>query len=522
MEAIAYLYKKSFKNRVKKALHKPVTVIYSLLVIAYLVWMYFVFQDMFNDLKMNTPEGLVVILTAMVLFMMPGNLFTFVKQKGLIFRKSDVHFLFASPISPKQVLLYGYIRNLISGLVLGVVLIPIGVVWFHIPIYKMILYFMVSEGIENILMLSIMTLLYGNERLKSKTRMWLGRIFLLFIGAVVIIGAYQYFAYDRSFMFIYAFLASPYLHVVPIIGWAIATYRLIFIGATTVNVICASLYLATTIVLGIMAYRMRCTGEYYEHAMKFADDYEEAKIRGAKGEVTIVGAKKAKLKKASITYKGYYAKAIFYRQLLEYKKKKFFIFGFYNVICLVMGVVMAFFTRGESGAREYAIFVAAGAGAYCTILFSGFQTKWAKELENPYTFLIPDSPIRKLWYATIIEHIRAIIDGLLITVPIAIVLHMSLINIVFSVLIYVCLQANKLYLSVLSEALLGNTLGAVGKQMLRFLMLTISILAGVFTAIGLGSISTIEIAFLGLMGVEILLTAGIAVAASVLFKKMEM
>ena len=132
-----------------------------------------------------------------------------------------------------------------------------------------------------------------------------------------------------------------------------------------------------------MAYRMRCSGEYYEYAMKFADDYEEAKIRGAKGEVAFVGAKKAKVKKAKITYKGYYAKAIFYRQLLEYKKKKFFIFGYYNLICLAVGIAIAFFSRGEGSAREYAIFVATGAGAYCTILFSGFQTKWAKELENP-------------------------------------------------------------------------------------------------------------------------------------------
>ena len=65
-------------------------------------------------------------------------------------------------------------------------------------------------------------------------------------------------------------------------------------------------------------------------------------------------------------------------------------------------------------------------------------------------------------------------------------------------------------------------MGVAGKQMLRFLMLTLCIAAGVFAAVGLASISTIEIAFLGLMGVEILLTAAIAIAASVLFKKMEM
>ena len=103
MEAIAYLYKKSFVNRVKKALHKPITVIYSLLMVAYFVWMYFVFRGMFTDINMNTPEGLVVILTGMVLFMMPGNLIPFSKRKGFIFRKSDVQFMFTAPISPKKI-----------------------------------------------------------------------------------------------------------------------------------------------------------------------------------------------------------------------------------------------------------------------------------------------------------------------------------------------------------------------------------------------------------------------------------
>lgn len=521
MEAIKYLYKTSFKNQLKKSVKKPVTVIYCILTIAYLVWMYITFQDLVTNSKLNTSEGLVIVLSMIVLFILPGNLITFAKRKGLIFKKSDVHLLFTSPIKPKSILVYGYLKNIILGIVMGLILVPIGVFWFGIPVYTMVLYFLVSQVVENTLEISLMVILYGNESLSRKTLNIIRKVLLLFIGAIVIIGVYLFFEYDKSLAFVSPFLSNPYLQMVPILGWIIACYRLLFLGATTLNVICTCLYLITTIILFIIAYRMPCRGLYYQDAMKFADDYEEARIRSQKGEVAVVGAKGAKLKAATIEYKGNFAKAIFYRQILEYKKRRFFIFGAYNLLCLGVGILVAYLAK-DLKVREYALFIATGAGAYCTFIFSGFSTKWSKELEKPYTYLIPDSPIKKLWYSTVMEHIRAIIDGLLIVLPVAIVIRMNIVAVILSILCYVCLQANKLYLTVLSEALLGNTVGAVGKQWLRMFGMAVCIAAGIFVAVIFNKFATIELSFLAMIIVEVAITSIIAVGASVLFKKMEM
>ncbi|WP_455714074.1 putative ABC exporter domain-containing protein [Anaerosporobacter sp.] len=520
MEAIKYLYKTSFKNQLKKSVKKPVTVIYCILTIAYLVWMYHVFQDIVIKMKIDTPEGLVTVLSVVALFFLPGNLITFAKRKGLIFRKSDVHLLFASPVTPKSILVYAYLKNIIMSIVFGIILIPIGILWFHVPVYKVLLYFLVSSVVENVLEISLMVILYGNESLSKRTLNIFRKVLLLFIVAIGVIGVYLYFDYDKSLAFVGSFLSNPYLQMVPIIGWSIACYRLLFLGATTLNIICTCLYLISAVLLFIIAYRMSCTGLYYQDAMKFADDYEEARKRGQKGEVAIVGGKKAKLKAATIEYKGNYAKAIFYRQILEYKKKRFFIFGAYNLLCLGIGIVIAYLSK-DMKVRDYAIFIAAGAGAYCTFIFSGFATKWSKELGKPYTYLIPDSPLKKLWYATVIEHIRAIIDGLLIVLPVAIVTKMNIVAVILSVFCYVCLQANKLYLTVLSEALLGVTVGEVGKQWLRMFGMSICIAAAIFAAVILEKFAGLEVAFLGMIIVEVVITAIIAVAASVLFKKME-
>lgn len=67
------------------------------------------------------------------------------------------------------------------------------------------------------------------------------------------------------------------------------------------------------------------------------------------------------------------------------------------------------------------MFVILAFGAYLIFCMSAVATKWSKEMENPYTYLIPDTPIRKMWYATLWEHIRSFIDGCLLAFPAGIV-----------------------------------------------------------------------------------------------------
>ena len=55
------------------------------------------------------------------------------------------------------------------------------------------------------------------------------------------------------------------------------------------------LYLLTTILLVILAYRMPCNGDYYEDAAKFADTYAEMIKRKKNGEM-VMGLEEKKKK----------------------------------------------------------------------------------------------------------------------------------------------------------------------------------------------------------------------------------
>lgn len=519
MNAILYLYKRSFVNRVKKALRKPVTYVCAFFIIAYAVMMFWSFNVSIEELHLNTPSALTAILTVMAFLFIPSSLISFSKRKGLIFRTSDVHFLFPSPMSPKKILLYAHLRTILMGMIVGIIGTVGGVIWFHMPVWKMMVYFLFGSIIENILEGSLMLLCYGNERLNKKQMIFVQIMMYAIVGAFVVIGIIMYVTEGASIESVLNYLHGDLIQMVPIIGWNIAFLHLLFMGPTTLNIICSVLYLIAAIVFTILAWRMKCTGEYYEDAMKFADDYEEARKKSKKGEVAFVGKKK-KYGKASITYKGGFAKALFYRQLLEYKKNRFFIFGLYTLLCLGAGIGMAILGyQGEFG--EAAPFVVLGVMAYLIFIFSSYMGKWGKELEKPYTYLIPDTSFRKLWYSTLIEHIRSVIDGCLLTIPVAVVLKFSVIQTVLIIFIYTCIQACKLYAAVMVEAFLGNILGNTGKQFAKLLFEGIVIALSVIAAV-IGTIAfSMEAGFIMLICVCIVMTLGMMVVAAMNFDRME-
>ncbi len=328
----------------------------------------------------------------------------------------------------------------------------------------------------------------------------------------------------RSFSLISEYFAMPVIQLVPVVGWNVAVTRLVFLGPDMFNLIGTALYLISVIGMFVFAWKMKCTGEYYEDAMKFADDYQKMRQNQKKGVVNIPWKKKNKLREATVEYKGAYAKAIYFRQILEYKKNPAFIFGWNTLLCLGLGAAIAavcYFNDAIGEFGEARIFIVPAVVSYVIFVFSGYATKWSKELENPYTYMIPDSPLKKVWYATKIEHIRAIVDGILVTLPGAVVLGLSPVMTVLTILLYICLNANKLYYNMLADVLIGNLFGNVGRSIVRMLFQGLAIgIAAVAALIG-GLVIGLEVGFFLMILVMGILTFAGAMVASLSFNRME-
>ncbi len=522
MSSLAYLLRQSFINKLKKALKRPITYIAVIGILGYLIMILWSFGMMAEDFGLKEAGGFAAVLSILIFWVMPADIISYSKRKGLLFKPAEVHFVFSSPENPKYVLLKASIRNYIVMAAFGLFFTVFGIAFINIEPWRMLLFFLFFGVLENILEGSMIIICYGNQTLPRGFFKTLSVLLYALMGVMVLAAVALLYYRGFEFSVIHEYLTLPVVQAVPFVGWAIAFIHLLLVGPTTVNIICTVCYIVTTAVLFFYAWRMECTGEYYEDAMKFAEEYESKRQRAKKGEMTI-GTKK-KFKSAHVEYKGTYAKAIFYRQLLEYKKNRFFIFGWNSLLFLGIGILIAFLAGTTDMMEEFGsfkVFVIPAVVAYIVLIFSGYATKWAKELENPYTYLIPDSGIKKLWYSTKIEHFRAIVDGCLITLPGAVVMQLGPAITVLTILLYVCLNANKLYLNMLSEALLGNMLGATGKTLLRSLFQGIAMLAEMVMAIICGLLISVSAGFVAMILMTLAITLGVVIGASTAFDKME-
>lgn len=525
MKGFVYLYQRTIINRIKKALRRPVTYLMVIFILLYIVMIYKSFHMMIQEGDFNSPQNMVTILSMIIFWLIPGNLISYARRRGLLFRPSEVHFVFSSPVSPKMVLMFAGVKSFAVNVLLGVVIAAAGVLWFDASLLQVFVYFLFFVVFESILEASAIIFCYGNERLPEKFFKCLVTAMYLFIGGVIGIAAFLMITKEPSFGLLQDFFAMPVIQMVPVVGWNVAVTRLIFLGPDTINITGTVLFLVSTVLMFLAAWRMECTGAYYEDAMKFADEYQERRAKQKKGVASVPWLEKhRKFKRASVEYKGFYAKAIYFRQMLEYKKNPTFIFGWNTLLCLGIGILIGavgYFNDAVSELGPGKVFIIPGVASYVIFIFSGYATKWSKELENPYTYLIPDTPLKKMWYATKIEHIRAMVDGILITLPGAVVFEIGPALTVLTVLLYVCLQANRLYYGMLADALIGNILGNTGRTLVKTLFQGIAISIGIIAAVVAGILISVEAGFFMMILVMGLLTFAGAAAASVSFTKME-
>ncbi|MCM1057095.1 MAG: putative ABC exporter domain-containing protein [Firmicutes bacterium] len=521
MGAVGYLYRRTLANRVKKALHKPVTYFYIVFILFYMTAVPASLRMMAEQFSMASPDGMVLVLTFLALWIVPANLAAYAKRKGLVYRNSDTHFLFPSPVSPKRVLIYAYIRTLFMQVLLNLFAVACGVIIFRVAVWRLAVYALFSLVVENVTEGCIMLMLYGSERLGETQRKWIVRAAYGLMGALVLIGVYYYLTQGLHASTLANFLKSDAVKLVPVVGWYISVIHLLFGGVSVMSIVGSILYLCLLAAAIFGAVHMKCTGAFYEDAAKFAEDYEEVLENQRQGGAKMRIGKKQKFGRASVQYRGTGARAIFYRQLLEYKKGKFFIFDVNTLFSLAAGVGIAWLYVREGGFGGVEPYIIPMASAYITFIFTTLNGKWAKELKSPYTYLIPDSAFAKLLNATGIQLIQNLINGVLITVPGAVVMGMSPVTAVFCVIACAVLSSNKLYALAVAEIAVGGTLGTVGKQLFQLFIQSLVIMAAVMGAVLGAMLGGVVLAYCIMDIFLILFTAVFMVIAALNFYKME-
>lgn len=522
MRALMYLTRRSLVNNLKKAVHKPSTLIALIFAIAYGIFIVISLGGLAASIRLDSVRGLLIIITVWSIYATLGNFMGYSSRKGIIFKPGHAHFVFTAPISPKLVLLNSAWMNYLVSTVLWVVLAIGGLTVFQVAPWKVLLFFLIGCVMELALEVAIMVFLYTNDHLPENLMKGIRFAIKVFLIGFTLLIVLYFRKNGMSVESASAFIDWKVLQMIPVIGWQIAVYRLILLGPTVLNVICSCLYAATVIVAVSAVWRMRCDGGYYEEAAKFADDYAELKQRQKNGEAVFsIGGKKRKFRQIKERIKAKGAKAIFYRQLLEYKKEKFFIFSKVTLIAVVIAFFLCYTLRdtaAESGVAELFLL---GVIAYMSIVMSGYLGKWENELKNPYLYLIPDTPLKKLWYATLMEHIKALVDGSIICIPVGVFWRVEPVYVVFCILIYAVLQADRLYTKVIAQCLVGEIFGKTGQDLLRMCIQFALLGMGAGVAVLVGMFVNTALIFPILLLYSIMVTVAMGFIASLRFETME-
>lgn len=286
MRALKYLLVRNTIGMIKRLIRKPLNLVFAIFTLLYIIFMSFILAFFFLETDLNNPEGFILIATLITLYIHPMNYVSYARRKGIAFKQMDVNFVFTAPVNPKLPLVYATTKSILISLLIEAAVLIYGITVFEISIPRMIIYFLVAFVAQNILEISIVILLYANPNLSERQKKIFGAGIISLVILLFGIGVYVFLSEGLSLDSICEYLMSDAILMVPILGWYIALIRLIVLEPTTVNIICSILYILSTIGLSIYAWKMECYGEYYEDAMKFADDYSKAVERGKKGQIS--------------------------------------------------------------------------------------------------------------------------------------------------------------------------------------------------------------------------------------------
>lgn len=112
MKPLMYILRKSFINSMKELRKKPLTLIayiFVLLVIASMLVISFVMPS--KGFKGGSIEGFSALVSAALIVFIYFGIKQGVSHGNSFFRLADVNILFTAPISPRRVLVYGFIQQ---------------------------------------------------------------------------------------------------------------------------------------------------------------------------------------------------------------------------------------------------------------------------------------------------------------------------------------------------------------------------------------------------------------------------
>lgn len=476
-KGLVYYYKRVIVNSIKNLKRKPLKSLGKLILGLYFMLLPFLLKDTIANFGLNNAKGYIAVYAVFSIFLGMPSLLTYFKRKGLIFKEADINFMFISPVSPKAIILHGMIKNILVYIIQYIVYFIAAVFVFNIPVIKALIISLTCMVFTNTIEISLAIIMYGSERITDRGKRIIKYIVFGILLSLLALLSYKLFSKGLSVANVLDFLTGDYILLVPVFGWEIGFLRLVLMGSSNYVILATMLYFISSVVLFIAAYKMKTTGEFYEEALSFSEEYTKA-LEKSKSDGSVQWAgKKTKTRKIDFSTKGKFAKSIFYKQLDEFKKVSFLSkYGkilLLFTISIILGVIFRIEEEVNINDLDSSIVLIVYAVSSYFAMFFTKTGSWRKEFDNYYTYLIPDSSRNKVLYATLLQNIKNLVEGFAITLPISLIIGLPIYTIPLNALLYSLVHVTILYVDFILREILSKK---IGEGISQFIMLGVDAL----------------------------------------------
>ena len=460
MKSLVLLYLLKLKGQIRNVYSKPGSAILTTLLLLIYIGgfvMILLHPDMAMSMVNIANIQMVIMIAIGFNALMVGSVL--MQKRSALFFENDSFYMFTGPFKRSQIMSFLMSGSILSSCMFGAISVLMlvffgGGVGFTIPFLLLTFVLLSLVTFFFVVMKDYIYLLaMQNEKLKNVGRLIVA-MFVIIILAVFMIEAFQYDFHMKEAGF--AFLQSDLFYFIPMFGWAklaLVSYvsgdmLMLILGVALVVVACIIIFICMT----------RYQGDFVEQAMLDAEEFTAMYKDIKAGKRNSMNDKKVKGVKADFK-EG--AKAIYSKNLLIMRKTNDFIrisdiviLAVYLLITIILDMGFFFF-------------------CYMLVfwLFSTIQNSdFMRDMNNYQIYLIPDSPLKKLWYTISTTLYKLWIILIICITGTGLIYQMD----VFSILQYLIMICGYAFVfisaTVLSLRILKSRSNAMVENMLRMLI----------------------------------------------------
>ena len=389
MNALLFLVSHKLKNRVREIFHRPAELLLLLLGVALVGFVIFS-GNLGTDSAPRPREELSAII-----FLLYAVVFVLTAKNGFVngasmFSMADVNLLFTGPNKSKTLLSYGLFSQMGRSLMLGLFILY-QYSWVHntygVSLVDLV-FILIGYGMTAFLGQMLAMLLYSftsgsDQKVRLAKGVFYGVIaaFALYLVALILRTPgsnwlARALAAAQSFV-LHFFPVAGFVRL-GVVGAMDGSMRSILIGIGCF-IACLILYYVLISVLDM---------DYYEDVLKATEVSFSAITARKEGKTQEMVPRSIKVGKTGIG-KGFGASVIAQKHKVENRRGRVLWLDLSSVVFAVVTIGFAFFTKEMIAGLAMSI--------YMMVMTIG-TGRWAKELLLPYIYLLPEKPVKKMFY----------------------------------------------------------------------------------------------------------------------------